>query len=447
MRDIRDVIVVGAGLAGLQAALALQEAGLDVLVLEAADRVGGRVRSLDGPTGVEEAGAVNIGDGYTRLLGHVRAAGLDREPVTVSLREHTIVVDGHTSTAPAWAASEGNPLTGPERAVPPALIVAGALARANPLTGPRDWMSPEAARWDVPMPDHLRSLGVSDAAVALADRAGTFETLEATSALAMLRAAQRASRHAPQTSNVVGGNSRLPESMAARLREPVRPNSPVAAIRERGDLVEAELADGERIAAGHVVLAVPFTSLRRLAIEVALPGPVARLVAELPYPALTKYHLIADRPFWREDGLPPVTWTNGPIQRLLPWRLCDNGPSALAVWVTGRDARALDALGEREQRRVVLDELARVRPAAAGAVEITRIVSWGRDPWAGGAWAMPRPGQMAALAAAATADTGRVQLAGEHLSVEDSGMEGALESGDRAAARVLARLGRTPAGS
>ncbi|MEV0974308.1 flavin monoamine oxidase family protein [Microtetraspora glauca] len=441
MRSSHDVVVVGAGLAGLHAALTLQDAGLDVLVLEAGDRVGGRVRSLDGPTGVEEAGAVNIGDGYARLLAHVRAAGLEQEPVTVSMREHVIVAGGHTGTPATWAESEGNPLTGAERALPPALIVAGALARGNPLTGARDWMSPGAATWDVPLTDHLRSTGVSDAAIALADRAGTFETLESTSALAALRAAQRATRHAPQTSNIVGGNTRLPESMAARLRTPVRLGSAVTAVRESGNLMVVELGDGERIAAGHVVLAVPFTSLRSIAVEPALPEPVARLVAELPYPALTKYHLVADRPFWEEDGLPPVMWTTNRIQRLLPWRLADDGPSALAVWVTGRDARVLDALGEREQRRIVLDELARVRPATAGAVEITRIVSWGRDPWAGGAWAMPLPGQMAALAAAVETDTGRLQLAGEHLSVEDSGMEGALESGERAAARVLARHG------
>jgi len=442
MRSSHDVVVVGAGLAGLQAALSLREAGLDVLVLEAADRVGGRIRSLEGPTGTEEAGAVNIGDGYTRLLSHLKTAGLEREPVVHSMREHSVVADGHTGTALTWSENPGNPLSGDERATPPALLVASALARTNPLTGPRDWMSPEAARWDVPLTDHLRSAGLSEKALALADRASTFETLESTSALAALRAVQRASRHSPQTSNIIGGNSRLPESMAARLPGAVRLHSAVTAIRESGDLMVVELADSERIAAGHVVVAVPFAVLRTLGALPVLPEPVSRLITELPYTALTKYHLVADRPFWEEDGLPHAMWTTSRIQRLLPWHLAADGSSALAVWVTGRDARALDALDEREQRAVVLDELARVRPSTAGAVEITRIVSWGRDPWAGGAWAMPAPGQMAALAAAAEADTGRIQFAGEHLSIEDSGMEGALESGERAAARVLTRMRR-----
>lgn len=435
------MVVVGAGLAGLQAALSLREAGVDVLVLEAAERVGGRIRSLEGVTGVEEAGAVNIGDGYARLISHVKAAGLEREPVAYSMREHAVVVDGHVGTALDWAGNPGNPLSGEERAVPPALLVAGALAKNNPLGGPRDWMAPEAGRWDVPLTDYLRSVGLSGEAVALADRAGTFETLGSTSALAMLRAVQRASRHSPQTSNIVGGNARLPESMAARLGGGVRVRSAVTAVRESGDLMVVELADGERITAGHVVVAVPFSVLRAWSALPALPGVVSRLIDELPYPALTKYHLVARRPFWEEDGLPHAMWTTSRIQRLLPWRLAADGPSALAVWVTGREARMLDGLDEREQRDIVLGELGRVLPAAVGAVEITRIVSWGREPWAGGAWAMPLPGQMAALAAAVEADTGRVQFAGEHLSVEDSGMEGALESGERAAGRVLARLG------
>ena len=89
---------------------------------------------------------------------------------------------------------------------------------------------------------------------------------------------------------------------------------------------------------------------------------------------------------------------------------------------------------------MVLERLSAYRPSAADAgVRVTRTISWGRDEWSGGAWAMPLAGQMAALAQAVEADTGRVQLAGEHLAVEDGGMEGAMESGERAAARLLAR--------
>ena len=321
MRSSHDVVIIGAGLAGLHAALLLQEAGLDVLVLEARDRVGGRVWSVQGTTGVEEAGAINIGDGYARLLEHVRAAELEQEPVTLALREHTIVVDGSTSTHETWAHSPGNPLTGPLRALPPAMYVAGTLGRGNPLTGSRDWMTPDAAKWDISLTEYLRSAGLPEEAVALADRSGTFETLDSASALAGLRAAQRMTRFAPQTFNIVGGNMRLPESMAARLRNPVRLDSPVAAVHGDGDTVTVELADGERITAAHVVMAVPFTALRAIAISPALPAPVDRLVADLPYTALTKYHLTVDHPFWTEDELPPIMWTNSRIQRLLPWRL------------------------------------------------------------------------------------------------------------------------------
>lgn len=433
-----DVVIVGAGLAGLNAALTLQDAGRTVTVLEARHRVGGRVRSLDGPSGVEEAGAINIGDGYARVLARVEEAGLALEPMTMNLREHAIIVGGHTSTPETWPQSPGNPLTGRERSVPPAALLPGAMMRSNPLTGPRSWTGSEAIRWDVPAAEHLRRDGLSTEAVVLLDRAGVFETLASASALALLRTAHRLSRSGHVTSNIVGGNSLLPTAMAARLNHPPRLGSPVAAVSQHASGISVTTADGSVITARHVVLAIPFTTLRRIALSPALPDAVARLVTELPYTAVTKYHLCAERPYWLEDGLPATMWTDSRVQRVLPWRLAQSGPSALAVWVTGPQARELDVLPPEMQCRIVLAELAALRPAMAGSLQVTRVVSWAGATWSGGAWAMPAPGQCADLAAAIHADTGRIHLAGEHLALDDSGMEGAMESGERAAERILA---------
>ncbi len=114
-----DVIIVGAGLAGLHSALLLQDAGYSVTVLEARDRVGGRVWSTEIAGGPEENGAINIGDTYKRILGHVDTFGLDLEKIDVDLMDHSIAVGDTLCPVGEWAESEDNPLSGPFRALPP----------------------------------------------------------------------------------------------------------------------------------------------------------------------------------------------------------------------------------------------------------------------------------------------------------------------------------------
>lgn len=438
-----DVVVIGAGLAGLQAALRLQDRGLEVHVLEARDRVGGRVWSFSGPTGVEEAGAINIVPGYDRLYARVDELALELEPTNFAVFEQTVAMDGALVHLKDWAEADVNSLPVPWRSIPPMGLIMHALSQGNPLSDQRAWMSPEAQVHDVSATHYLAQRGMPSEVVALGDRASTVQALEETSALALLRTAQRRSRFTtPGTFNVAGGNQQLPEGMAARLATPVRLEAEVAALRSSSKGVTVELVDGEQLTAPQVVLAIPFPALNRIAVDPGLlPRDVLQLAAELPSTSLTKFHFAVEEPFWEADGMPVTTWSTARFQRLFPWRIATTGPSTLSIWVTGRQAAELDAMDQGQALEVVLNDFYRLRPAAREAgLSLTRMISWGRDRLAGGSWHMPRPGQMAALARAVTAPTERVHLAGEHVAVADTGMEGALESGDRAAERVLSVL-------
>ncbi len=433
-----DVIIVGAGLAGLHSALILQDAGYSVTVLEARDRVGGRVWSTEIAGGTEENGAINIGDTYKRILGHVDTFGLVLEKIDVDLMEHSIGVGDTLCPVREWADSEDNPLSGPLRVLPPAALVPATMARTNPLSELTDWLT--ATEHDVPADEYLSARGLPQEAIELADRAGNFDTLAETSAVSLLRTLTQRAAASSETRKITGGNSLLPEAMAKKITD-LRLETPVTSIHHSDSEVRVQTASGETIVGRGAIVTLPFSVLRELEISPPLPDAVSEIIEELPYTALTKYHIIADEPFWEEDGLPVTFWSTSRIQRLFPSRIEGTGPHTVSVWVVGPEARELDALSKEEQSRIVLEELARLRPSTAGVVQVADIISWDTDPYSRGAWATAAPGQIAAIAEVIATDTGVVQLAGEHLSVRESGIEGAMESAEVAAERLMARLG------
>ena len=121
-----DVLVIGTGLSGLNAALTLEELGLSVAVVEAWDRVGGRVYTLSDKPEMPETGGSEIGPMYARTLSAVERFGLSLEPWQISRLEFMLHVGGQSMTVDQWKTSDANPLKGPLRAMP-------RLCRGNPV--------------------------------------------------------------------------------------------------------------------------------------------------------------------------------------------------------------------------------------------------------------------------------------------------------------------------
>jgi monoamine oxidase len=132
-------------------------------------------------------------------------------------------------------------------------------------------------------------------------------------------------------------------------------------------------------------------------------------------------------------------WTDTPIERVFPLRNGSGDVTALMCFVDGAAAERLDAMDDGRRHASVVDELVRIRPAAKGAVHAVASTSWAKDPWSGGSYQCFAPGQISRLRAATSTPNGRLHFAGEHTAVTSPGMEGALESGERAAAEVVAR--------
>ncbi len=430
-----DVIVVGAGLAGLNAALILEEQGLKVLVLEASPRIGGRVYTLDDVPGRPEAGGTEIGAGYARVRDMIaRIGGLELKPWLDTVRMPLgVQVDGVVMAEKDWPTSPVNRLVGPERGLSPMVLMGLYLPRPLPLQDLDSWLAPEAAALDIPYSDELRARGASDEAVRLIAHSVPAQDANGVSALWQYRGF-RAAGAMGALDRLTAGASRLTDGMRAMLKGDVHLDSAVAGLRTQADAVEVKTRAGQRYRASHVVCTVPLTALRGIALDPVLPPLQAEAVANIPYAPMTSIFFSLGGPYWEDDGLPPgFSSGNGPFGSVLPFTTAHGD----YLWAIVRDP-AWGALDDAEVSARALAELNRIRPGTRGQVAVSAVVNWTRDPWTQGHLSYRHPGQITRFGNNIATAHGRLHFAGEHTAVLMAGsMEGAMESGERAALEVL----------
>ena len=446
-RGPETVIVAGAGLAGLAAAYRLRETGRRVIVLEARSEPGGRVRTIRAPfdDGVYgEAGAARISDVHHFVLHWLNNMRLNAVPFSPPEGRTLFVMDTMRGFADDPAAIErlaGN-LRQAERGLTPGELanlylenLPESLARADAdADAMRGWAPLDAMAW----PQWLAARGASEGAVRLLTLGADSRDI---SALYVLRQIflHRAGRG---YFKIEGGMDRLPRAMAAELAGDLRYNCEVMGVshgpqgvrvsyREAG---EAKSVDGAR-----VILAIPFSLLRKITIDPPF-SPAKRMVVEsLPYRSATRFLLQTDRSFWREAGLSGAARTDAPCE------IWDASFGQLSV----RGLLSVTAGGQPERREQLarLDEAGQLSLGlgmARGAFpEIDNhyqkgfTQNWTDDPWSQGAFAVFHPGQMTAWGDILGRPEGRVHFAGEHASPWPGWMEGAVWSAERVVQEIL----------
>ena len=445
-----DVVVVGAGLAGLAAARALTASGSPVVVLEARDRVGGRLLNHDiGDGKVVEVGGQWIGPTQDRLAALARELDVETFPTHAegdNLIEYGGRVRSYTGTIPR---------------INPAVLVdveraqrrLNRLARRVPLEAP--WEAPNAAKLDgqTAATWMRRNLATRSGRMLLelgieAVWAAQPEDLSLLHVLFYIHSAGSLellfdTEGGAQQDRFVGGSQLIPVRMAETLGErEVVLGAPVRRIEHGADGVTVH-ADGAVARGRRAILAIAPTLAGRIAYDPPLSGYRDQLTQRMPLGTVAKCMALYSEPFWRSEGLSgQATSDRGPVRLTYDNSPPDGSPGVLLGFLEGRHARELGRMRPEERRTAVIDCFARIfGPRAASPDDYVERL-WAEEEWTRGCYGCHMPtGAWTSYGPALHAPIGPLHWAGaEYAHVWSGYMDGAVRSGDAAAAEVLELL-------
>ncbi|RKG91755.1 flavin monoamine oxidase family protein [Corallococcus terminator] len=445
-----DVVVIGAGVAGLTAARDIARTGASVAVLEARDRVGGRTLTRDVGGGAVDLGGQWVGPRQRHVLRLADSLGLKRfaqhhqGTKVLEVRGGLRTYKGKVPSLPLLS------LLDLQRTVWKLDGLAKKVPREKPAAAPR------AAEWDALTVEdwkqrHVPTWGAR-AALDIATRAVFAAEPSEVSFLHFLSYVHSNGGLMPLTEIENGAQAERfvdgAQSLSLRLAEALPPDrvvlsAPVRAVLQDARGVTATTTDGRTVRARYAVVATPPALAERIDFGADLPAGRRRVHADLPMGSVIKVVATYAHPFWREAGL-----SGEAVSDVGPVRLCfdDCGPGghhpALVGFFLGDTARAWTGRPAGDIHRAALEGFARFfGPQALTPVAVAEL-NWKAEAFSTGCYVgLPRPGTLTAIGEALRAPFGRVHWAGTETAIEGCGyIDGAVESGERAATEIAARL-------
>ncbi len=456
-----DVVVIGGGFAGLTAARRLTQKHQSVIVLEARDRVGGRVWNHNLGRGVvSERGGTFVGPTQDRVLALAREFGIGTFPVYDTGDD--LYINGSTRLRYA----DTNPLTGnapPDPLALPNLATVVSqldeLSKSVPVAAP--WTASKASEWDgqtleswinsqivvtpqfkALLPAATRPIfGAEPRELSLlfvlfyvassgnAETPGTFER-------------NFNARGGAQQSRFIGGSQRIALLAAHQLGTRLVLSSPARTIEQHRGTVTVH-SDRLIVRAKHAIVAMPPVLAGRIHYASGLPSGRHQLTDRFPQGTLTKVAAVYDTPFWREQGLTgQCLSTPGPVSATFDDSPPSGKPGIVFGFVGGDEARKYNASSPASRKAAVLGQFAGFFGSKALTPRAFFDTIWTEEQWTRGCpVGIPSVGTLSALGRHLKAPVGHIHWAGTETSDYWNGyMDGAVRSGERAASEVLAAL-------
>jgi monoamine oxidase len=450
-QERKRVIVIGAGVAGLVAGFELLRQGHEPVLLEAQNRVGGRIYTLRdfAPGLYAEAGAMRIPNVHKLTLEYCRLFGLELRPFVMNCPQAPVYLAGRRMTfdqlsrEPELIPFE---LDESERGRTYEDLWNEATREVRELyeregDAAHEILGREYDGWSTR--DFLKRRGFSEGAIELY---GLMSYREANLNASVVEQLRETHGHAfEDMQEIAGGMDRLPGEFYRRLRWHVRLGAQAIAVQQDAAQVTVhyKTAAGRFSETGeYCICTVPFGVLRHLDFSPPLTKGKYRAIRSLNYNPSTKILFQVRKRFWEREGIVGgASPTDLPIRRLVypshPAPDDDRGV-LLASYTWGQDAARWGALSPDDRIALALKDVAKIHPQILEEFEGGTSHAWYNDPHAVGAFALFEPGQETALQADIVKPEGRVHFAGEHCSLWHAWIQGALESGIRAAKAIHA---------
>jgi monoamine oxidase len=454
-----DVVVVGAGFSGLTAARAIARRGRSVVVLEARNRVGGRVLSQPIAGGeISERGGTFVGPTQDRILALAKAVGVKTFP-TYDVGNNVYVADGQRSLYSDSSPTGTAPLD-PVVLADLTTVVTKLDQMATEVSVDAPWRTPKAGEYDGQTLETFikansttqRFLELSSAATRAIFGA---EPRDLSLLFILFYIAASGNEHnqgtfernfntrgGAQESRFVGGSQLIALRVARKLGRRVVLRSPVRRIVQSRSGVRVE-SDRMTVRAKRVIVAIPPTLAGRIDYAPILPPERDQLTQRFGQGTLTKVTAVYDRPFWRDDGLTgTAVATGGPVNVAFDDSPPDGRPGVIFGFVGGDEARAYNRLSPGARRAAVLSSYVEFFGKQAAHPRAFFDTRWTNEEWTRGCpVAIAGPGTLLAYGDRIRKPVGRIHWAGTETSTYWAGyMDGAVRAGERAAGEVLARL-------
>lgn len=418
----KEVIIIGAGLAGLSAGYELLHAGHKVTILEARNRPGGRVftqREAFADGLYAECGAEWVESNHEYLLRYIDEFGLPL--YRGSFRENE---------------QEGLQYS------PRARKTHERLEETTKQIQPFEHRNPSLPELDkLSFYEFLKQMDAPPEMIEQMQRqiSGLMAiNIESISALHMLN--EFALPEAPASFRVAGGNDQVPQALAQRLRAQIyyaRPVVKIAHEAKGATVTFLEHGKAQTMSGEHVIIAAPFTCVRKMELTPALSAEKMKAINTLAYGQILKAPLQFRERFWLSYEQEARKSLQNMIGSVYESTGGQPGPRGiLLAYIPDKSGMEMASLAPEQRVEKILAKVAEIHPEAPKYFEGGYAKWWQEDPWAGGTYAYFRPNEITSVRTMIAAREGRIHFAGEHTAGWQGYMNGAVESGHRAAGEV-----------